>query len=209
MTIYILGDTSETVQSLDDKSLNLMISDIAQVLCNAHYSFLIMKGRGMPLYHRQVKNIPLNDKFHKTIKKYSKWSEWAIVCISNYNYLSELGEKCCMEYINRTYNYGDENVNFHKMQLVIDWAQDNFPCVPHIGRYIIGNYTVYKINGDTTPFPYVMPKKYIASEFLDYTIKEKQELSRVVNSYRMYYKSKLKSDVTWTHRNKPEWIDNS
>lgn len=67
MTIYILSeDPKETAQFLDDKSLDKMIRDISQVLCNVHYYIGSLKLKPGTISLKNIKdefNIPLNHKF--------------------------------------------------------------------------------------------------------------------------------------------------
>lgn len=196
MTIYILGTPRETARSLDDESLNRMIKEIAQVLSNVHDYVL------SPNYWTSADGALSPKNIN------SKWSCWARECVANYNYLVELGSRCCLEHINRTYKYGDEKIKTHKMQSIIEWVQDNVPNLPtqFFIRDELGGDRIQGglLGNEHTSIPLVMPKKYINYETIE--IIEDNIFVNAINSYRNYYKSKLKPDATWTRREKPAWI---
>lgn len=113
MTIYILdNDPVKCAQSLDDKSLNKMIKDIAQVLCNVHRKIEFDK------HYMYVTNIPL-----KPTDWDSKWSQWARECRANYLYLVDLLETCLGEY-----SFRKLPCKFYfKFFNITIWARDNCP----------------------------------------------------------------------------------
>jgi hypothetical protein len=215
--IYIIdSDPTKCAQALDDKSLNVMIRDIAQVLCNVHY---IYEAYDM-LY--DVSKVPLKVKT-KTILAEDQWSQWARECVANYKYLVELGLALCVEFSRRSDRLadskdGDADFDIHPLNKTIRWARDNVPDLPiPIGSMVIDtNNVAHTIR---TPFPLVMPKKYILS--IPYN-NGKEVMAHIdngttewdtVSSYRNYYQAKLTirmakvdNKIVWTNREKPQWI---
>lgn len=210
MTIYILdSDPKKCAEYLDDKSLDKMIQDIAQVLCNAYrlrinsyYTNGIHVDNFSPLeIENKLKEIPLttlsNLKKINRNKKIIYWSQWASECIANYRYLVELGIMCCREYHYRNsekcdkdkiYN-GDDNCGaWHKMRYVIDWALDNEPDLPI--NYDDCDIRWLNIYGHMSPLPLVMPSKYLKDAWKHTKLRALD--FDVIKSYRNYYQAKLK-----------------
>lgn len=219
MTIYILDDdTKKIAEALDDKSLDWMIKDIANV-------FKIVHGK------IEFISSGIND-----------WSKWARQCVANYEYLVSLGMELCIEYQYRfgkscwycDEGYDDEDCtclplnghhkDAHKKQLVIEWARDNIPDLP---TWIItkGISNVY----DPTPFPIVIPKKYLIMR-LNSSPYGYDPQPIALESYRKYFEYKVYKKVLgtaslledtvpkiftydagklpkWTHREKPDWLN--
>lgn len=268
--IYILDtDPKKIAEYIDDNSLDNIIKDISQALCNVHYE-LQMFG------FDKTKEIPLDvsiDYTHHTIE----WSLWATKCVANYEYLVELGLECCYEYWFRFVGkcpcceegyeeldciclpLNGQNELSHKMQKIIDWVQNNIPDLPskncelcHGKRRILcqthndgqGYYETCTrcieklgdigfistgISNKPTPFPLVMPKKYIN---VAHKYQQDDMLYCVIDSYRNYYQAKLKNklakcnsifesanelsggsyknndrvEIKWTKREKPDWL---
>lgn len=203
MTIYILdSDPSKIAEMLDDRSLNFMIKDIGQVLCNVHYDYLDGIHCQKSIY--DADKIPLNYSDKLSI---CEWAAWSGLYKANYLYLVELGMNCCFEIeIHR-------RIRPNKYVNVIRWAKENIPDFPN-----------YKYDGaeweteaaPLSPLPLVMPKRYSFS----------QKDANFIDFYRNYYQAKLKKyihlqakryDTTsheylhttrlWTRRQKPDWIN--
>lgn len=226
MTIYILdNDPKLCAQYLDDKSLDKMIRDIAQVLCNIHH-ILINEDWGRQLYEdtsfsrlEAHNDVPLKEN------KICLWAEWARKCEANYLYLLRLGQLLCYEFSKRFNFLASYPQKIHESEKIIDWASDNVPDLPNNQNYFNAGADIYLVNGVTTPFPLVMPKKYADNltskdlEKLRYTFKLQDDF---VCCYRNYYRAKLikkvywcmpRTDqalrdhgIKWTIRTKPEWV---
>lgn len=230
MTIYILGTPEETAQELDDRSLDFMIKDIAQVLCNVHHKIIDDKNtchcfeKDCPLVFEEHEKIPLESIVD--ITGLSEWILWAQECAANYKYLVELGEKCCAEFFWRFQEY--ENLEHHKKKEKIDkfneaiiWSSINVPDLPAIpgmhnsdGRLSDGAFYDYIGKRDNgrflgTPFPIVMPKRYHQEETAGNMI------FGIIHSYQKYYQVQLKKQYntgkqispSWTRRQQPTWIN--
>jgi hypothetical protein len=225
MTIYILGTPEETAQAVDDKSLDNMIKDIAQVLCCAQRP--IIKEVIHDDMHSVWLKIPIEIP-KKIFKESWAWWKWARECVANYEYLVKLGLVLCREYVERFTTWSNihdldcdtkDPRTFHKMQKVIEWAQDNVPsvnrascvgkkrCTPDCGF----EYCIWDI--EPLQFPLVMPSKYykyrevilikpkegeqitVTNEMIKEAIKntDLKELLKIdhVQSYRNYYQAKL------------------
>lgn len=200
MTIYILhNDASESATLLDDKSLGKMISDIAQVLCNVHYYAHV---------ETSVKDIP----FEQNYGAYMGWTNFAGKCLANYNTLLAYAKACCFEWLDR-FAMKDEifwmDKYKHKHHDVIEWASENKPGLPKktasFGGYnAIGQYKITEVESVIPdPFPLVMSDKYIVRvkgdpykhpQHLDCHVEIKGEMQccDVIESYRAYYRAKLK-----------------
>lgn len=233
MTIYTLSqDHAETARWLDDRSLDKMIKDIAQVLCNVHwYIFIpdldVISAGKIPPNLFQVSNIPLRFGMTQSI---SRWSQWARECRANYLWLVNLLDHLLWEQIFRFKKLHDGK--YHE---IFKWARDNVPDLPErvkIKQYIGAGY-FGEIATDITP-PVVMPSKYHA--LTPYSKPEDCGSSDggleidVFESYRNYYESKLNKKIksckscygfgfNWasatycdscypffTRRQKPEWL---
>jgi len=189
MTIYILdNDHKKIAEYLDDKSLDKMIKNIAQVLCDVHL---------------------FKSFFHsKEIK--DKWSRWARECKANYLYLVELGFTLYSESV---FRFGLKKINANRRD-VIRWCYENVPDLPK-RCFSCGDdsesHMCQKCWNDKRPnsFPLVMPKKYIVDGFdpNDFD-KEGNGQSLTIQSYRNYYRAnKLKQNIQkWTRRQKPDWL---
>jgi hypothetical protein len=246
--IYILdNDPGKCAQSLDDKSLSKMIEDIAQVLCNVH-----REGNLHKVYDKFLETIPLPYKYNNKI--INQWSQWGGECVANYRYLVALSLACIEEDLVRSVKMasGDGVIyeweksfiqvpdkvpthTYHKLTKVIWWCRDNVPtlkleslpnpCYPNL---------YYQQH---TPFPLVMPRKFIqytADE--NYTHRGRELETDIQQSYRNYYNHKLQDSIKrktskpcmkhdcciyaqkgycirqnikpiWTRRGKPEWLD--
>jgi hypothetical protein len=220
MTIYILdNDPKKIPEMLDDKSLERMIKDIAQVLCNVHWKQGFKGCASIPL-------MPKIDKIDSC-----KWTQWARECKANYLYLSNLGEEIMTEI------YYRRNNSFNKPQMrwlkVIRWASDNVPDL-YI-RLESGVLVTPELNdmcykervGYMSGFPLVIPKRHIADQhdLIKYT-----SLNGYIISYRNYYQAKIEKRMksglnqcesnsaqwtsydesklpAWTNREKPVWLN--
>ncbi len=178
MTIYILDhEPKKTAEYLDDKSLDKIIKDIAQILCNVHYETSLTVD---------FENAPT---FPKDFAKNSKWSQWARGCKANYFYLVQLGYAIGKELIHRDLAKKNNYAN----RMLIDWAANNVPDLPLIGIYESNTQKHYMLNGLHAPFPLVMPKKYqIGLIYKDNEV--------TIKSYRAYYKVKLNQKMNWYKR---------
>ena len=206
MTIYILDqDPKKCAQYLDDRSLDNMIGDIAQVLCNVH--------RILNSEECKKHNLPLNPDHRDFILKCQKWAR---ECEANYLYFVEIGISLIFERNERQDWMGNSRDNFfYKNNKIIEWAGENIPDLPHSGFYrdekglhsVPDNISTHL----HTPFPLVMPKKYHFYEFGNLK-------PVIIESYRNYYQAKLKQrmdkmfkddlhKIKWTRREKPEWLD--
>lgn len=227
MTIYILSqDHAETARWLDDRSLDKMIKDIAQVLCNVHwYIFIpdldVISAGKIPPNLFQVSNIPLRFGMTQSI---SRWSQWARGCRENYFWLVALACVCLQEYKYRKQPTGICGqaliYGIHEYQEAIIWVRHNVPYLTErvkIKQYIGAGY-FGEIATDITP-PVVMPRKYHA--LTPYSKPEDCGSSDggleidVFESYRNYYQARLnrkepfmqfKKKAVWTRREKPEWL---
>jgi hypothetical protein len=185
MTIYILGTLQETAIALDDKSLDQMIKDIAQVLCNVHYLECIYT----PLNNDQklselTKNIPLQLQNNEKglTASYDSWTQWARECVANYSLLVELALAGSDEW---TWRRSDPKLDpqFHKCHSVIEWLEDNIPDLPDSPFLDL-----------ITSLPRIMPNKYEIN------------IINFFANYKIYYAHTLPKDVTWTRREKPKWL---
>lgn len=180
MTILILDNSPQAIaESLDDRSLDEMIKSIAQVLCNVHY---IKKERiELGLDQGNKLEIPFPHIPHRKYKSYepiAQLSEWARECVANYRWLVELGNECDKEY---HYRWVHDEIPIEETDIfmiscsAIHWASVYIPELP---------------NGSMTPFPLVMPEKYIKNDLIMHRLKEKKILLKTINaeeSYRNYY----------------------
>jgi len=189
--IYILGTPQETAQALDDKSLDRMIKDIAQVLCNVHWlDHAIRYSPNLERFEKLENSVPLKEKSLNTCS----WSQWAKDCEANYLYLVELGLELMVEHV-----YPRCLGPTNKYMEAILWAKGNVPV----------------LTGDeymTCPlyFPLVMPKKYYrcnCDEKGYFRCDWGSEQINTIESYRNYYRSKLKGSEVWTRREKPDWLN--
>jgi hypothetical protein len=215
--IFILGTPEETAQALDDKALGEMIKAIAQALCNVHW-FVWNSGQNIPLQANGMD---------------SEWSQWSRECRANYLELVKYAIACCVEYYYRLdsfdshYSNLPKEVAFHnKYKDVIAWCADNVPDLPT--EFVEDGVKFSRKSWFTTPFPLVMPEKYIQAPYPDHG-------EGVIFSYKTYYKALLEKDKkrktakpcwkhdcciyakrgycimqnlepTWTRRTKPSWL---
>lgn len=231
MKICILDtDATKCAQALDDKSLDKQIKAIAQVLCSVHH--IIVERIELGLDFGTIYEIPLPYKKYKSFESIAQYRYWASECIANYEYLVKLANCCLMEYYYRKYpliffHVPDEIIYFqhpkHKLHSVIEWARDNVPDLP----YFIGDFEKTWHQGDVTPFPLVVPKKYWINDGYG-------NEGNIIESYCNYYAAKIKCkkcegeghihcssnvgewvsecncdcgiNATWTRREKPEWL---
>lgn len=226
MTIFILSqDHAETAKWLDNRSLDKMIKDIAQVIVTAAtwekiHEYEIEKA----MTEKALKNIPknktsaINMKSMTQIKielKYDDWVHFSRKCRANYLWLVSLLDHLLWEKIFRFKKLHDGK--YHE---IFKWARDNVPDLPErvkIKQYIGAGY-FGEIATDITP-PVVMPRKYHA--LTPYSKPEDCGSSDggleidVFESYRNYYQARLnrkepfmqfKRKDVWTRRQKPEWL---
>jgi hypothetical protein len=224
MTIYILDeDPKLCVQALDDESLDKMIKDIAQVLCNIHWEIYWHEGKEV-YGDRQLPSMKyLLAEKSKTIHE---WAEWARECKSNYIFLIDLLCSLLSELTYRIYLPLDDKHNnlWWKYGDIARWMRDNMPNLPL--------YKELPSDGSRSQLPLVMPKKY--SEHTPANRRSNklkiQDKFELYHAYRNYYKAKLRqlkftatkqaarnvvnntgksNTVTfprWTKRKKPEWL---
>jgi len=207
MTIYILDSNSELcAKYLDDNSLDSMICDMAQVLCNAHFHNPIKSG------FVSCSWIPLSQK------KECKWTRWIRECKANYLWLVDLLYECLMEYRYR--------LSGHKMYKVLCWARDNVPDLPNIVKNNTHSTISIGIKDCSNPIhhttlPLVMPEKYLKI----YPFR----MINVIESYQAYYLAMLNKKIhkiddmdvckcsicdkafkskkfKWTNREIPQWL---
>jgi hypothetical protein len=171
--IYILdNDPKKCAEALDDKSLDSMIRDIAQVLCNVHHGT-----------YPQLTNIPLKptrDKIHQAIKL-TGWGSWARECRANYLWLVELGDSLAVEY---QYRF---NKRSNKYMKTFHWARDNVPDLPLSGCQCYEKecpLDLYQISSA----PLVMPKKYQRNSLVD---SDGDIIPDITKCYRNFYLTKL------------------
>ncbi len=196
MAIYILDNSKiKCSTSLDDKSLDFMIRDIVQVLCNVHNLSLFWDPKNPP---------PFPGKESKFL---NAWTEWVIKCKDNYLYLFDLGIYCCSEWCLRNYYEYFKKPVYNKFWESLVWCRNNIPDLPSIGCM--------------STLPLIMPKKYIIFEsFESLKIEIKEESNGwtsfslspnpdLIGSYRNYYCVKLinASYSQWTNRGMPEWLN--
>lgn len=195
--IYILSnDAQECAKLLDDKSLDAMISDIAQVLCNVHsLSTLGRSTMDMKIEERKrMFECPLAPKFktefdgdkYKVI--FSDWDKWCMQCLANYNVLLAYARACCTEYRLRFINETDPTKRMfpkHKHHDVIAWCGENKPMLPREYEKSGHGYTEL-----AAAMPLVMPEKYIVYS-VGYGVAGDMK-KNIIESYRAYYKAKLK-----------------
>lgn len=212
MTIYILdNDSAECAKKLADIDLNNMIKALAKTLCNVHYELQIT-GKS------ETKKIPLN--MSVAVPAYiEEFTRWTLICKANYLYLVELLDSLFREC---DFRFNEHNKKYAKIAY---WARDNVPPdLPHVGKYQKSPFvTAYLIDGSQTPFPLVMPKKYILSE-----TDGELWFPDIINSYRNYYKAMLQYHIArcagcnaektrgikepycsiakWTNRETPQWL---
>lgn len=201
--IYILDQNlAKSAQALDDKSLDKQIKDIAQVLCNVHWTFKWESKRFnvIAFFTEKGKN-----------KTLDQWIGWALECKANYLYLVELGLACVFEWEHR-HDEKFDNIGWRKQPInkhlkVLRWARDNVPDLPvknekiSIPLQLTGTggfgYFPRKVSYETTQFPLVIPKKYIVAKFdpKDFD-KNGHDQSLTIQFYRNYYQDKLKQYFT-------------
>lgn len=215
MTIYILDkDPQKIAEYLDDYSLNKMILNIAQVLCNAHFIHPLKEGICASSW------IPLLQT------KECKWSEWVRKCKANYLYLAELGIASLKQY---NYRF-DLNLHMIEQAMIdghpLEWARDNVPDLPlHVfEKDFMGHETIMNglLGNLHTSIPLVMPKKYRDSEniyeifggsifYFPYVDRGHGYIEVCpYDAYTYYYLAKLKQskneDIIWTFRKQPIWV---
>lgn len=239
--IYILdNDPKNIAKYLDDKSLDRMIKDIAQVLCNVHCSFIAENDSSYKFNIQQIMDIfKLKDYYIKTsIKLYDKWSQWSRERKNNYLYLIEIGFSL---YTESVFRFGITKFNA-KYRDIIRWCYDNVPDLPECPHGFCshskgndGEDAYGAVNWENkvfiyckekyesiTQFPLITPKRYIVdTDSLDFAL-----IKHVIESYRNYYRIKLKQKPcrkhdaciyadedkrfkkipVWTKRSKPEWL---
>ncbi len=207
MGIYILDTNSQKIaEYLDDRSLERMIKDIAQVLCNVHWETkpCLNCDKGNEYCECTCMD---NDKAPLKYTKECEWSHWARESKANYEWLVGLLLRLKFEY---QYRFNKA----HPMLNMISWARDNVPDLPEYEIEQVG----YDSYGETvtetrelysTPFPLVMPKRHITIRSIsrqgtpDYP-------EHIIESYRNYYQAKLKAPISfykWTNQQKPDWIN--
>jgi len=218
VTIYILdNDLKKIAEALDDKSLNKMIKNIAQVLCNVHHKIGMDWLRTFDTDNKwentqKFRSIPLTKTF---LDAPGAWEDWARECKANYLYLGEFGRELIKEF-NFRYDIPmlkkQECNNFY----AIHWVSHNVPNLPYYfeTEHTKEHWTFIISDGSVkddikTPFPLIMPKKYILDGFdPDDFDKEGDGQSLTIQSYRNYYRAnKLKQNIQkWTRRQKPDWL---
>lgn len=225
MTIFILdNDPQKIAEYLDDRSLDSMIKDIAQVLTGCHQA------------------IPEYWVFKNTIN-HLKWIKWARECKANYLYLVDLGISCTEERYHRLGKFvtkREHDVEYEscveykelKAEAVIDWANENVPNLPDTMQSAGGFYMDDETAGvfiqlppitGVTLFPLVIPKKYQPYQL---NCEDHPKEFEIIVSCRNYYQAKLKpkpcrkhdcclyankgycltNEVKWTNRSKPDWV---
>jgi hypothetical protein len=235
--IFILdNDLNKSAAMLDDKSLEKQIKNIAQVLCNAHYYNLKLKGVGMALHESQVAHIPLNKQMRNNSEcRHLEWSLWAKECKGNYLWLVNYAIICCGEYywrfMVREYGNLDHDNKCNEVEhynAIILWARNKTPnlpncldkekCTPDCGR------THCFWDDNHKMIPVIVPKKYFHLEdSIEHPLKPGRMLFQEINlieSNRKFYKSKLISRETetstifttrginaqWTNQTAPEFL---
>lgn len=204
--IYILdNDTAQIAQALDDRSLSRMISEIAQVLCAAHW---ILHNESSSPSDLNLPPLP-SGTTESTLDLRRPWSQWARSCLANYNYLVELGMRCCEEWSYRfsnvnlkiTYNLKSATKNVdkkyyhqHKHQHVIEWAKSNVPDLPKNECTLD---SCQKCTDDNkfyygTPVPLAMPDRF---NFVKECMRAKDTPEATINSYRAYYQHNLQKGL--------------
>lgn len=206
MAIYILhNDPSKCAEMLDDKSLDLMIKDIAQVLCNTH------REGNRRVYDPFLLTIPLAYRYKN--KCINSWTQWARECKANYLYLVELAATCLNEASFRSYD-AKYLESLKKWFTIIIWCNDNVPDLPykysscHSCDYgddapCVCDSVIYNNINYTNP-PLVMPEKYITDlpwscdgcgyDDLPHDCDVAEEV-RIIESYRNYYQAKFKTRI--------------
>lgn len=225
MTIFILSnDPRETSTYLDDITLDKVIRNVAQVLCDVHhydrepYTPHCAKVCGDCVHSECIlrRFVPMP---YKETKDLFKWVIWAIECKANYLYLVELLDSCLSEH-NFRFNKDEDNVFkkhifFKKFNKLFLWTRDNIPDLPE-GDIVLDS----SISTLSRPksLALIMPKKY-------------QRLlpdQNPIEFYRNFYQAKLKQfhnfclvgctdrvknmpfqkcpRIKWTNRKKPEWV---
>lgn len=215
MTIYILdNDPVACAKALDDRSLDSMIKDIAQVLCNVHIFLRIDKAANR-------KDVQLLDikMTYSLNKKILLWADWAGEGKANYLCLSTYGERCFIEYFIRFHKS-------HKLEKVITWGRDNIPDFSSLfnctcdGKWVCDDCHFQKVS-----LILIMPKKYFNCSCSDVLGCQDFDAMKIcgntIASYRNFYQAKLKQrytkevfdlplyeiDCWWTKRTKPKWLN--
>lgn len=199
--IYILdNDPAKSAEYLDDRSLDVQIQDIAQVLCNVDWE--TSDGGG-----------PINWKYTKTL---DSWTQWAKQCKANYLWLVKYLDNSLDERLYRS-NLESLHKLYNKYRLIYEWARDNVPDLPEVED----THDPYQIKCMlmATPLPLVIPKKYITDCGLPL---KSGWIHPKYHSYRNYYQAKILSQInkgdeiiwglkppkiTWTNRQKPDWLE--
>jgi hypothetical protein len=180
---------------LDDKTLSRQIRNIAQVLCNVHHADIACLTDIKKIEEASAK-IPLPQKRFAE----DKICWWARECRANYLKLVDMGYKCMDEYVYRFNDYPD----FGCGKNFLLWAVENVPDLPYgkidkdclqcdndeKGSY--GQPCDTHAWGTATPFPLVMPDKYI---IFDCDFYEPTAEICIIESYRNYYRAKIKNKL--------------
>jgi hypothetical protein len=205
-------------QELDDVTLSKQVKAIAIVLCEVHH--LIHSRAEIPIPFSKI-------PYKQWIRDYKNWAR---TCRANYLKLVEMGAECCSEWIYRFIDMYDIDCVIkhrygHKLNHVIEWCELNIPELPVNNNSIADPiWSIDSSDGYITPFPIVMPDKYI--EYISSTVRQGQPKPvDIEQSYRNYYKSKLPKDCipcnvggsqesctcykspSWSRRTKPEWLE--
>jgi len=215
-TIFILSeDAQECARMLDDRMLGEQIEVIAQVLCEAHY--VNCNYESCIKHHAElVPEINWEAFKRSEDEPLPKLVEWASGFLHNYSKLAAMGVKFCHEYYKRffcclnlhgRFECGNYKGGEHKLLKAIGFAQDNAPDFCDCREYEHQPQVCDKCQLET-PFPLVMPDKYITEMLFNYgdTFTDDCKLQETIKSYRNYYRATLAKDAQWTRREKPNWI---
>ncbi len=183
--IYILdNDPKLCAQYLDDKSLNTMIKDITQVLCNVHWDELLSDqglGNLSSLIQYGNTRIPIPSKHSYYL---TKWAQWAGECRANYLYLVELGTAVGNELIHRL---------GHKEKIFA-------LCIQQIPLIIPKKYIQYML----TPFSHLSePRPLRQTSYRNYYQSKLGTLHKMSGNIYLTTKG---LNVQWTNRSRPKWL---
>jgi hypothetical protein len=190
MIYYLHEDVGECARMLDDRSLDKQIKMIAQTLKIVYYR---------------------HSKHYTHLDKKNKYADWASECVANYLKLVEMGLACIQECYYRWNEPIPENTPY-KYSEAIEFARDNVPDLPiYYGstgealanpKQMLEYYLDDSHDGKITPFPLLMPEKYL--DPLIYPSHHPYRFNQdiIVKAYRNYYCIKIKPDAKWTRREK-------
>jgi hypothetical protein len=189
MKLWILDENQEEIaKALCDSDLDKQIKNVAQILCDVHHKI------SREIFKEEMKILPeyASDSVNDALGRESNiplemtdiehiWVEWASECLANYRWLASLLDHLLWEQTFRLY----ELPYAGKYHAILKWATNNEPELR-----LSWNDKGLNNDKDCSPFPLVMPERYI--EYLSSTVREGDKKTvDFYQSYRNYYKAYL------------------